>query len=936
MKIILASILLVFSIFFGWKATIKGSEEKNQCFMSWMFRREGEKIFSQGKYTLYYYNPSKRVQKPGTGIPIIFVPGNAADHKQIRSIGTFASHSIQPPHIDNFVKEIRDDYFNPNNRKVEKNHLDFFAVDFNEEFSGFSPKFIHKELKFLNQSINYILEQIYHDNTLPFLAIGHSMGSIILNMLNHNNLKTIIALSSPIQRHPFFFDYEMFKTYQEFQTKRKYHYENTEEANVHSPLIVSISGGFRDNLVSFGDTVFDITKDKEQDELFFSSYGIPDVRISSDHQAICWCNQLVQKISNALNDVINVRNQYQRRIIGRFSVTKEEQKEIFNSHFQSHAISKFSRHKKMITNDFFQDKKSIATHNRRKNIKFGELPLPKEDYTFRITLEDLRTKYNSLIDIESSEDSYIIDLPSQFSIYGLSNLEKSKISIVFEDSLSHLYHLRSEIFEYLPFFQTKKNYIEIKNYPINTPKTLLFVNSFDTKFANQKFTRMYVSFNNEKSPQNRRTGGKINFFLKFVDPKTQEEEEIEVLSPFKTTKKITKNRNENGITFMKFPKFSTSIPFELKISSDVKDQERSSGVSKITKNGKQFPKIAFYWKSNSLYPQERFVVSEAEEKEVSTIKIQFFPGVSNCSLNQDEKGFNLLIFSDPRSFPPQKETRNTEENFEVRLDFIELLIYLIKFGREKIFIILVSNVFFIFSIRHLKRNQLHQKNTKFGNTKFNGIGLLVFIVVEHWIFLFFIVVGLNFLFFHSFFLLILYFFVSFLLLFGISLIFDTFFFIFSKLQTVTTRKSRKKKRGGAQTAIGRLYFFLFFLNLSFQLVPNFIFFQVTLFNSCMTLTWIILSYIIFFSKKEKNNNTRKEDDVIWSVLLDGWNKYVIWGLSLMVLIVPFYFSYFYVTHFFIFFFNLGNIFNYFNYFSNKNKRKRRKNQLDQLDSYKAW
>ncbi len=73
-----------------------------------------------------------------SGIPVIFVPGNSGSHKQVRSL---ASVSLRKAADDDDVPF----------------HFDYFAVDFDEEFSALYGGTLEGQAQFLEECVQHVL-----------------------------------------------------------------------------------------------------------------------------------------------------------------------------------------------------------------------------------------------------------------------------------------------------------------------------------------------------------------------------------------------------------------------------------------------------------------------------------------------------------------------------------------------------------------------------------------------------------------------------------------------------------------------------------------------------------------------------------------------------------------------------------------------------------
>lgn len=256
------------------------------------------------KYSLYLYRddyyqrPESGEFKP-TGIPVIFIPGNAGSYKQARSIGSLAAEVIVERGLPAGMQ------------------LDLFTADFQEDFTAFHGRTLLDQAEYVNDAIKFILA--LYDNPNPtsphpksVIVIGHSMGGFIaralvgLNNYVPESINTILTLASPHALPPLTFDAELTSVYR--LVNRYWADAHSADMIGHSPLssvaLVSIAGGKPDNMVpSDYATVSEFARPSHAFTTF--SYGMPGVWTGIDHQAIVWCHQARTAIVNALLDIVD-------------------------------------------------------------------------------------------------------------------------------------------------------------------------------------------------------------------------------------------------------------------------------------------------------------------------------------------------------------------------------------------------------------------------------------------------------------------------------------------------------------------------------------------------------------------------------------------------------------------------------------------------------
>ncbi|RCH88774.1 GPI inositol deacylase, partial [Rhizopus stolonifer] len=263
-----------------------------------------------------------------TGVPVLFIPGHAGSYKQVRSIAaesTFYYYRNYAQDADRWQNGVR--------------NLDFFTVDFHEEFSALHGQSILEQAEYLNDAIDYILKlypqtRKYDTNMkLPdptsVIVIGHSMGGIVartmvtMNNYQHGTINTILTMSTPHMLPPVPFDWKISKLYddinqfwQEGFSKHtpvndndEHHHMNTKHhqiASLRDISIVSMAGGTLDNTVCSDSTDIGSIVPHTHGFTVFST-AVPHVWTGAGHVSILTCNQLVKVVSKTLIDLVDVR-----------------------------------------------------------------------------------------------------------------------------------------------------------------------------------------------------------------------------------------------------------------------------------------------------------------------------------------------------------------------------------------------------------------------------------------------------------------------------------------------------------------------------------------------------------------------------------------------------------------------------------------------------
>lgn len=266
------------------------TREENTCEMTYMFEYpqyvritlhdELEKVFP--RFGLYAYGEGFVTEKirrmKFTGIPVLFIPGNAGSSEQVRSL---ASVSLR--------KGLED---------RTPFHFDYFAVHLGKDYSGLYGGVLMEETEYVSHCIERVLS-LYKGKVKSVVLIGHSMGGIVAKgallmspKINATYASILITLATP-HRPTIVFDRTFANYYQNLEASMN-------ELKLAGVTSISIGGGPRDHLVTAEQTI-----DSSADMNLLSN-SIPDVWRSTDHLCILWCKQLVLSIVRALFDSVDI------------------------------------------------------------------------------------------------------------------------------------------------------------------------------------------------------------------------------------------------------------------------------------------------------------------------------------------------------------------------------------------------------------------------------------------------------------------------------------------------------------------------------------------------------------------------------------------------------------------------------------------------------
>ena len=279
--------------------------EENGCEMTYMYEYPKyikvniKKKLSRRypRYGLYIYGEGSyadelRRSKP-TGIPVLFIPGNAGSHKQVRSLASVA---------------LRKSETHPNN-------FNYFTVDFDEDLGGLYGGVLMDQANFVYSCLRHIL-RMYEGNKRPpdsVVIIGHSMGGLIsralylLDGFQPKLVNFILTLGTPHVEPVIPLDIQLTSVYS--QVNNFWHSSPV----VNNVTILSFAGGSRDILVPSKLSALNYISSSV---LQYSSVttSVPHVWLTTDHLALCWCKQLVLVINRVLFDMIDKKtNQITKR-----------------------------------------------------------------------------------------------------------------------------------------------------------------------------------------------------------------------------------------------------------------------------------------------------------------------------------------------------------------------------------------------------------------------------------------------------------------------------------------------------------------------------------------------------------------------------------------------------------------------------------------------
>lgn len=319
--------LAVFAAFalIGFRDFLSNLEE-NRCDMTWMYEwPQYIKVpMSKGTakrfpgYALYLYGEGEYADRSKglqlSGIPILFIPGNAGSYKQVRSLASVALRKAE---------SVR-----------SKVHFNYFTADLDESLSGLFGGVLNEQTEFIRLCVTRILwlyKKIENPPTSVIL-VGHSMGGLIARGLftfqnfDPSSVHTIITFGTP-HRHPILsLDPQLMDYYKNVNSFwRSQVFSNDTESSLKNITVVSVSGGVRDVLVRSSPSSMSQLAPQSQ-AISLVTTSMPRAWVSVDHLCLCWCRQLVLVTNRALFDMIDPKK---RQILE----NKRNRMKIFEHHF---------------------------------------------------------------------------------------------------------------------------------------------------------------------------------------------------------------------------------------------------------------------------------------------------------------------------------------------------------------------------------------------------------------------------------------------------------------------------------------------------------------------------------------------------------------------------------------------------------------------------
>ncbi|XP_022101843.1 GPI inositol-deacylase-like [Acanthaster planci] len=297
--------------------------EENGCTMTYMFQWPSyidaklddaiQQRFPQYSLSLYgegdYLKRSRNLKL--NGIPVLFIPGNAGSFKQVRSLGSVALRKAEAYSF----------------------HFNYFTINFKEELTGIYGGALQKQTEYVHECIKYILTLYKHKKNTPtsVVLVGHSMGGVIARALfmlpefQPSLVHTVFTQATPhvspvIGADKYLVDF--------YGSVNKYWKEHIHSSRLKDVTLLSVSGGHRDTMVRSGLTSL-LGVVPSSRSLSVNAMSVPRVWLSTDHQCVVWCKELVLATNRALFQMVDSKTK-------QISTDPEYRMKILRHHFVAH------------------------------------------------------------------------------------------------------------------------------------------------------------------------------------------------------------------------------------------------------------------------------------------------------------------------------------------------------------------------------------------------------------------------------------------------------------------------------------------------------------------------------------------------------------------------------------------------------------------------
>ena len=211
------------------------------------------------------------------GQPVLFLPGSSGNYHQSRSLFS----RLNTLHTQ----------LHPHSPQAPADPCDYFAVDTLEEKSAFSSAIVLQQAHYVNDAIQWLLHryrQAGRSNVTSVILVAHSMGGTVARILPYlvnwqpDSVRSLYTLGTPHAAPVLVADEGMRLVYSQLAAEVR-------SGQLRVPVHLSVAGGVNDFFIEPSLAALPAPA-----ALAGVSSGLPHVQTSIEHQALCWCRQLME------------------------------------------------------------------------------------------------------------------------------------------------------------------------------------------------------------------------------------------------------------------------------------------------------------------------------------------------------------------------------------------------------------------------------------------------------------------------------------------------------------------------------------------------------------------------------------------------------------------------------------------------------------------